>query len=69
MSIFIAITLTLIFIPETSIDCSDEKIYIDMFIMAGKDKVIKDYKGEYPQHICQKMMSKSIKLWMEMLLS
>ena len=52
LSIFVAITLALIFIPEDQawIDCSDEKdLYRYVYDGWKVDKVIKDYKGEYPR--------------------
>ena len=52
LSIFIAITLALIFIQEDQvwIDCSDEKdLYRYVYDGWKVDKVIKDYKGEYPR--------------------
>ena len=62
LSIFIAITLALIFIPEDQawIDCSDEKdLYRYVYDGWKVDKVIKDYKGEYPIWL-SKTMDKSI---------
>ena len=52
LSFFIAIVLALIFVPEDRewIDCSDEKdLYRYVYNGWKVDKVIKDYKGEYPQ--------------------
>ena len=52
LSIFIAITLALIFVPEDRewIKCSDEKdLYRYVYDGWQVDKVIKDYKGEYPR--------------------
>ena len=70
LSIFIAITLALIFIPEDQawIDCSDEKdLYRYVYDGWKVDKVLKNgditytdtgqklyYKGEYPQIILSK---------------
>ena len=51
-SFFISIILALIFVPEDRewIDCSDEKdLYRYVYNGWKVDKVIKDYKGEYPQ--------------------
>ena len=51
-SIFITITLALIFLPEDRewVKCSDEKdLYRYVYNGWKVDKVIKDYKGEYPQ--------------------
>ena len=51
-SIFLSITLALIFVPEDRewIKCSDEKdLYRYVYNGWKVDKVIKDYKGEYPQ--------------------
>ena len=51
-SIFLSITLALIFVPEDRewIKCSDEKdLYRYVYDGWKVDKVIKDYKGEYPQ--------------------
>ena len=52
LSFFIAIVLALIFAPEDRewIKCSDEKdLYRYVYNGWKVDKVIKDYKGEYPQ--------------------
>ena len=52
LSFFIAIVLALIFAPEDRewIECSDEKdLYRYVYNGWNVDKVIKDYKGEYPQ--------------------
>ena len=52
LSFFIAIVLALIFVPEDRewIKCSDEKdLYRYVYNGWKVDKVIKDYKGEYPQ--------------------
>ena len=52
LSIFIAIVLALIFAPEDRewVKCSDEKdLYRYVYNGWKVDKVIKDYKGEYPQ--------------------
>ena len=52
LSFFIAIILALIFLPEDRewIGCSDEKdLYRYVFNGWKVDKVIKNYKGEYPQ--------------------
>ena len=52
LSIFIAIALALIFVPEDRewIKCSDEKdLYRYVYDGWQVDKVIKDYKGEYPR--------------------
>ena len=52
LSFFIAIILALIFLPEDRewIKCSDEKdLYRYVYNGWKVDKVIKDYKGEYPQ--------------------
>ena len=52
LSFFIAIILALIFVPEDRewIKCSDEKdLYRYVYNGWKVDKVVKDYKGEYPQ--------------------
>ena len=52
LSIFIAIVLALIFAPEDRewTQCSDEKdLYRYVYDGWQVDKVIKDYKGEYPR--------------------
>ena len=52
LSFFIAIVLALIFAPEDRewVKCSDEKdLYRYVYNGWKVDKVIKDYKGEYPQ--------------------
>ena len=52
LSFCIAIVLALIFAPEDRewIKCSDEKdLYRYVYNGWKVDKVIKDYKGEYPQ--------------------
>ena len=52
LSFFIAIVLALIFVPEDRewIKCSDEKdLYRYVYNGWKVDKVIKAYKGEYPQ--------------------
>ena len=52
LSLFIAIILALIFAPEDRewVKCSDEKdLYRYVYNGWKVDKVIKDYKGEYPQ--------------------
>ena len=52
LSFFIAIVLALIFSPEDRewVKCSDEKdLYRYVYNGWKVDKVIKDYKGEYPQ--------------------
>ena len=52
LSFLIAIVLALIFVPEDRewIKCSDEKdLYRYVYNGWKVDKVIKDYKGEYPQ--------------------
>ncbi len=52
LSFFIAIVLALIFVPEDRewIECSDEKdLYRYVYNGWKVEKVIKDYKGEYPQ--------------------
>ena len=52
LSFFISIVLALIFVPEDRawIKCSDEKdLYRYVYNGWKVDKVIKNYKGEYPQ--------------------
>ena len=52
LSIFIAISLALIFAPEDQawIDCSDEKdLYRYVYDGWKVDKVVKDYKEDYPR--------------------
>ena len=52
LTFFVAIFLALIFVPEDRewIKCSDEKdLYRYVYNGWKVDKVIKDYKGEYPQ--------------------
>ena len=52
LSFFISIILALIFVPEDRawIKCSDEKdLYRYVYNGWKVDKVIKNYKGEYPQ--------------------